>query len=491
MNGESYKDIKIEDDHLEKVESFKAIVAQGTRRPTLTAEQSKDLVRSKFDSAKSMKDHITLFRVPDKKKLGPKEIKEHTVPGPNWTPPSSVGFVMGALNAGHRVWLASPLSDDENGLYGSDGNPSIYTRENMTALLYGWTPRAANREKYGKTGRGPKIVYSPPIQPRNVEPKKIQSIMDVQASWKDLPISAKKLMHIPILSLLKLKENNLDTNDVEEDILETISDENIQDLIQKGLIDCSLVYLSNHVLVTLLDGEEITALLEQGKISFKVLVEIYAEYIENSEQAEEINEFGLHEFYKFILENEDDINKLVSELNIPITRIIAECSNQPENLKKLAHDITIECIKENNLAWSEMADLLNDDSEIADQALKYYEHGDGINSLEITIRDLRIAKKEIEELPDDYISERPSPYELLIAQEIEDGCPEGWIQNDSESEDSDGDNERAEELYYEEVIEDEGNISSEDFDEGTNSSEQDWSWWVFENCKDVDLQGDI
>ena len=102
-NQGSFDKIKITEDTLSTVDSFKAIVAPGKKRPTLDKESHKALVQKKYESAKAMDDHITLFRVKDKKDLPPKEIKEHTVSGPEWTPPSSVGFVMGAQSKGHRV----------------------------------------------------------------------------------------------------------------------------------------------------------------------------------------------------------------------------------------------------------------------------------------------------------------------------------------------------------------------------------------------------
>ena len=112
-------------------------------------------MHKKYDNAKKTDDHITIFRVKDKNGLPPKEKNDHTVKGPEWTPPSSVGFVMGAQSEGLRIWLATKPTGDQDGLLGKKGEPSILARESMSALKSGWMAREPQKhEKYGSTQEG-------------------------------------------------------------------------------------------------------------------------------------------------------------------------------------------------------------------------------------------------------------------------------------------------------------------------------------------------
>lgn len=135
--SDHFNNIKITDDILSNVSAFKAIVARGNKRLTLDKEAHKILVNKKYDSAREIAGHITIFRVKDKKDLPPIEQKNHTVQGPIWTPPSSVGFVMGAQSKGLRIWSATNPTNDEDGLLGDNGEPSILARELIAVLASG------------------------------------------------------------------------------------------------------------------------------------------------------------------------------------------------------------------------------------------------------------------------------------------------------------------------------------------------------------------
>jgi hypothetical protein len=79
---DSFNNIQITPDSLTTVTSFKAIVAPGKKRPTLDIEAHKALIQKKYDAAREMDDHITIFRVKEKQSLPPKEKNNHTVQGP-------------------------------------------------------------------------------------------------------------------------------------------------------------------------------------------------------------------------------------------------------------------------------------------------------------------------------------------------------------------------------------------------------------------------
>jgi hypothetical protein len=183
--------IKVTDGMLSKVGKFNATTARRKKRPLLEREAHIKLIHEKNIAARAMKGHITLFRVLDKPK-GTKEREEHIVPGPDWTPPSSVGFVMGGLSVGHRVYLATEPTED--GLKGAKGVPSIYAREIMTTIMYGWRPRRPKSgERYGRTGSWPKVVLTPPSSPIRVGEDDMAKIFDVNTTWEDLPMDLSEL----------------------------------------------------------------------------------------------------------------------------------------------------------------------------------------------------------------------------------------------------------------------------------------------------------
>ena len=304
---DKFKQIKIEDEILSEVGLFKAITAQGKKRPTLDSAAHKALVQKKYNDAKAMDDHITLFRVQDKPGLGKKEKDNHTVQGPNWTPPSSVGFVMGAQSEGHRVWSATKPTNDANGLLGNDGEPAIFARESMAALGAGWMARETQpHEQYGRTGRAPVAVFTPPSSPRPMSQEQLQNIMDVNAGWDDLPISLNKLAKLstPISKKLTddLKKSRLTREDVGEELINFVQNtKGVSQLVEKSKL--SFAELHNtpiNVVKELLQQEGVIKLLLDSNVQFSQLMELYRQYID-----EEIEDSFL-EFYNSSNEDSSD-----------------------------------------------------------------------------------------------------------------------------------------------------------------------------------------
>lgn len=232
MSKDKFNNIKITTGHLQKVGGFRGIVAPGRTRPTLSKEEHEALVQTKYDSAGAMEDHITLFRVKDKKGLPPKEQNNHTVPGPVWTLPSSVGFVIGAQSKGHRIWSATEVTDDNDCLLGDRGEPAILARESMAAVIGGWMAREPQQnEKYGKTDRRPYVVFTPPASPRDTSAEDLKNIMDVKANWENLPMSLNQLIWLstPISKGLTdfFKRIGLSREDFDDSLITRIDEHDI------------------------------------------------------------------------------------------------------------------------------------------------------------------------------------------------------------------------------------------------------------------------
>ena len=168
----------------------------------LTIREHRELVLNKYKTAKETKDHITLFRVSDKyslKGIYQKEIDEHTVPGPHWTPSSSVGYVLGATEAENRMWLATPPTT--NKLVGRADLVSVYARELTAAVASGYTPRLPGPcEKYMQYNRsylstgdlGPVAVLTPPTSPK-FSKSSIEEVT-IAMDQDDASISTKSIM---------------------------------------------------------------------------------------------------------------------------------------------------------------------------------------------------------------------------------------------------------------------------------------------------------
>ncbi len=283
-DSNKFHNIKLTEDTFSKVDNFKAIVAPGKVRPTLNKNDHIDLVHTKYNHANQLNDHITLFRVQDKKGLPPKEIKNHTVPGPTWTPPSFVGFVMGALSKGYRIWSATELKDDSEGLLGKNDEVSILARESMSALMFGWIFREPQaHEKFGNTNRQPHVVLTPPTSPREFLSLKegLTNILDVNAQWNHLPMSLDKLTKLstPISKQLSdfLKETRLPREDFHNSLLTMLMK---NELSLTELTDAPV----NSVRALLLN-QEVVLLLSDRKLQFGKLLAIYDEYIDNGDSA--------------------------------------------------------------------------------------------------------------------------------------------------------------------------------------------------------------
>lgn len=242
-SSDKFSDIRITAEILKPVGAFKAIAARGKSGHTLSKADHEALVHKKYEEGRSAKDHVTIFRVKDKKSFAQTKESEHLVQGPLWSPPSSVAFVMGAQSKRLRVWSATKIDDD--GLTGTKGTPAILARELSIAIMQGWMAREPQlKEKYGQTSRGPHVVFTPPSSPRYIPINAGQKIIDVNSSWSDLPMSKQELVTaaeaLPKDITDWLKKHRLHRIDYDDALLCDFISENpelIEKLMQKFRIE--------------------------------------------------------------------------------------------------------------------------------------------------------------------------------------------------------------------------------------------------------------
>jgi|GEM_PF-3174923 len=450
--------ISIDSTLLSKVGSFKAIVPR-KKRPLLTKEEHADLVKAKFSAAQSIDHHITLFRVQDKQNLGPKEIKTHTVQGPRWTPPSSLGFVFGAVNVQNRIWLATKPTGDTNGsgLLGDKGEPAILAREIMVPVKLGWSAREARiNEQYGKTGRGPETVLTPPSSPVPFDSREFQNLMDVNAGWDDLPMKAVDLARVTLVPKERLEkyllQNGLKRNDFEDALLEIVANGKILALLESGVLDLDVLSeLAADLLEILLHNKKVIKLLQLEEIEFDGLVLIYGEFFDNGE--EEFSSIDFEKFYKFYSSNEEVFRKLTNELDMSIGSIISLIHNYGEIVEYLTSNDAIEFLNkyanENNgegdkvsIEW--LGAIYRSNQNLF-YALTIDEHNIlGDLSVEDFINRYEAIQKEDEQSLEDGLLFDNDPYDILHSQVIEDYCPDEWFGSHNDSDDE----EQGDDYYY-------------------------------------------
>ena len=390
-----------------------------------------------------MDDHITLFRVKDKKDLPPKEIKEHTVPGPEWTPPSSVGFVMGAQSKGHRIRLATEPTNDQDGLLGKNGEPSIYAREITTVVKHGWTPRVPKPdETYGCTKRLPKVVFSPPSSPKHVLVEELQQIMDVNTGWNDLSLSPVNLMRLstPISIRFRdfLKTSKLNRTDFDDSLLKIVVNARILPLIEDGslsLIEMSEV--SYDVTEELLQDEEVIILLSEGTLGFNELVGIYSEYIEDSDNA--LGEFSFNKLYSLITSNQDEFAKWLFELGLGIDDIIRLYNDDYDMFCAFANDNAISFFQEYgaDIDIENMVEIYHDNPELFYALINDEEDVLGDLGVEEFIERYKQAQHEISQIPkDDPYSGAHDAYDFVRTWVIGENCPDEFLGHSSSDDES-------------------------------------------------------
>lgn len=194
---------------LEGVSDVKAVQSRGKGKLEMDREANRALIRKKFAIGAERKDlsnpRIILFRVGDKKHISGTAQKRHTVPGPVWTPASSVGYVAGAIESRKRIYLASDVLED--GVLGTADTPAIYAREIQAALAHGYSIRKpTDDENLGIDSRyGQKpywVLEPPPAPPEGVEPQpmfiseKSRNLFDNKKTWADFPYDLEEMKEL-------------------------------------------------------------------------------------------------------------------------------------------------------------------------------------------------------------------------------------------------------------------------------------------------------
>lgn len=414
---------KLNPEALASVGEFKAITAQGKKKPLLNQQEHIALVLKKFDDGESKTDHLTLFRVTDKKALAGKEIAEHTVQGPNWTPPSSVGFVLGGMSSQLRLWLASPLTDDSDGIRQEDDTPAIYAREMMSPVLAGYTPRPPKlTEKYGKTQRKPELVLTPPSSPRykEVSSEQIQKIMNVENSWGELPLSEAYLTSLPKLSVIDLKKRGLDLNNFSQKLLEELDMEDIEDYDEE--------------LVNIVFTPEILLIIKGENLDLEAIKGIYSEFIQYGD--EKIDADLFLELHSLLIKYDSEFRGLFTEQGMSIEKIISLYNDEPELFKALASGTLEEY--EDVIDGEELSGIYHQNPELFYSIMNDPEGTVKDMGLEEFIESFEQAQKEIRQLDPDN-SDLENPYDIVTSKNINEHCPDEFLFKGSSSEEEDSD----------------------------------------------------
>lgn len=416
--NQNFSDIKVNDTTLSKVGAFKAIVSPGKKRPLLDEQKHHELVKNKYNKAREMDDHITLFRLSEKKGLAQKETKEHTVPGPEWTPPSSVGFVMGGLSKAHRFWLAT--EPDCNGLVGEKGEVSIYAREIETALVAGWSAREPkDNEQYGRTGRGPRVVLTPPPSPVPTDDKHFQTIMDVKAEWHDIPYGRDSLMYYTTPVTFRL-------DDILEDDFGMV-----RECFDDGLIE---IILDKRIFPLFEEGR--ICILEMCDMSYEVLKDMLSEKHILKLIAEDKAE--LPDIYKLETENKEEYKILSEEFYMSLPEIINLLKDSPKAFYAIAKDNVVNFYRkyQYDICIEDLIKIYESNRELFNALIK--DSHDLIEDLglEEFIDQFKAAQVAINNIPEE---ERDcDAYDIIREAAIKDGCPEGFCSDGDESGYSEG-----------------------------------------------------
>ena len=369
---------------------------RGVSREEITQKEHLKLLEDKYKEGQKKPDHITLFRVPDKTSLPETEIRAHTVPGPKWTPSSSVAFVEGALAANSRIWVTQ---NSEQSFVNNNNQPSILAREQMAVHQRGYVPRlAAENETYGvrTNNKSPEIVYTPPDSPLTPRTPVMQNLYNTNSSFEDFNTTPSKLnaLATPIedSNLVKFLKQNKAVNL----------------LIRQGQLSSQEIDLDAHQ--DLLENEDIITLLES--VRFSKLLETFQDIIEESDA--DIGD------YNFV--------KLFKDLNISISKIIELYDSNHQLFYRFATDKFISFFNEykDDIELEELIQIYNDNRELFEAMIT---DPDDILEL-IEVQDF-IEKFEEIQGRIDQINEHDiyldTAYKLLANSVIEDGCPEGLL----------------------------------------------------------------
>ncbi|KAM9981674.1 hypothetical protein ACTFIY_003973 [Dictyostelium cf. discoideum] len=413
---------KLGPEELASIREFKAITAQGKKRPMLSQQEHEELVQEKFKDGKSRTGHITAFRIGDKKGLPPQEKSKHTVQGPNWSPPSSVGFVLGGMTQNLRLWLASPLTDDPNGIAQNDNKPAIYAREIISPVLAGYTPRPPKHtERYGQTDRQPKIILTPPSSPKKISSDQIQKIMNVENSWDELPLHKVYLTSLPKLSLIDLKGRGVDLNHFTPDTLKEIDINGYEE----GFID-------------IIFTPQVLLFIKGGNSDLKTIEGIYLKFIQ--EGYEKVDAPLFLELHNLLEEYDGEFEELFIQHGMSIEEIVDLYKDEPEIFKAATsgvfndYEIGSDKIKEIYDSNPELFfSIINDPEGI----LKSVGLGDFCQSFEETQRFIDLNNLDC------------SAYDMVVDKYAQDGCPEEMLlKGSSEDDNSDTEDNPSGDFFY-------------------------------------------
>lgn len=427
------------DSALGKVSAFKAVTARGKQRPLLSKQGHIKLIKEKATDATNMNEHITLFRVQDKRGLPQREKEHHTVSGPNWTPCASAGFVIGASTVDHRIYLATETSLSARGLLGKKGEPSIYAREISTAFSLGYSSRNPKpHEKYEKSQKAPRIVLSPPPSPGPFPKDDLETIFDVKAGWNDLPIQPAMIQRLTIPKEDRFKKHledeGFEMDDLEESLIEIALDKKIFPLIEKGILELSeMMDMDEETLKEILENKEVYMVISSEEIEFANVLEMYSEYGDYS-----IEEVDIQDLYALSIRHEKALKAMLDDLGLELPQIISAFNEYEDDisifadlnviafLSKFSDEINYEKLLEINAENPELfgAMVTDPSNVIQDKGMETF-----IDKFTTFQEEIEAAEREGFHIFGD------SAYDRVASWALYDGCPDECWPRDEEEDD--------------------------------------------------------
>ena len=318
-------------------------------------------------------------------------------------------------------------------------------RELTVAVVHGWSAREARTaETYGSTSRTPHEVLTPPSSPKLLSPTTWGILMDVNASWNTLPLSAENLAQklIPISVDFSdfLKKQRLTIDDF-GDLFHTIDK-----LIRGKFIPLKEISkLSPVIIKNLLQNKEIISRLETEDIECSELVGICDEYIDNiTDHRISLEGFNFIALYNLVTNNPDEFEKILSALNLSVDEIIKLYNNNREMFFAFANDNAIDFLQKyaEEIDISDLERIYNYNEELYWALINDPEGAVGEIGIKDFINMYEQAQDDINATPDnDLYKGAYDPYDFVKSRIARDGCPDEISRSQGAEEDDNNSNE--------------------------------------------------
>ena len=238
--------------------------------------------------------------------------------------------------------------------------------------------------------------------------EELKSIMDINAGWKDLPLQLSNLIKLstPIPKELTdgLKKSRLTREDMDNVLLTiVVNTKGVLQLINEDSL--SIAELNEApigIVRELLEQEEIIILLSDGAVQFDRLVEIYSEYIDDSNN--HIGEFSFQKLYTLIAGgDQSEFSKLLFNLKLSINDIIKLYNDDYSMFCAFANDNAISFFQEygEEIGIEDIVRVYHDNRDLFYALIKDVENVLQDTGVEEFIERYEQAQLKISEIPED------------------------------------------------------------------------------------------